>query len=77
MLLLAVSSLTFEGFEDTDYENLSAMLRQLAAKGYSGYMSAELSPEIGEDGNAAPFTDDDRRKPLEMFKGMEQRRTGE
>lgn len=55
----------------------AAMLRQLAAKGYSGYMSAELSPEIGEDGNAAPFTDADRRKPLEMFKGMEQRRTGE
>ena len=47
------------------------MVRRMCEKGYSGYMSVELSPEIGESGDFIPFSDEDRKKPIEMFKDLE------
>lgn len=44
-----------------------AMLELLMEKDYSGYMSVELSPEIGESGESTAFTLNDWRKPVEMF----------
>lgn len=44
-----------------------AMIEKMLEKQYSGYMSVELSPEIGEWGEFVPFTDEDRRKPLKLF----------
>ncbi len=49
----------------------AAMVNEMYRRGYSGYMSVELSPEIGEDGNFQPFTMEDRRYPLELFKKLE------
>lgn len=48
-----------------------AMIREMIRRGYSGYMSVELSPEIGENGDFIPFTDEDRRKPHIMFSRYE------
>lgn len=48
-----------------------AMIRDMVRRGYSGYMSVELSPEIGESGDFIPFTDADRKKPLAMFSRYE------
>ncbi|HIU77606.1 MAG TPA: sugar phosphate isomerase/epimerase [Candidatus Pelethocola excrementipullorum] len=49
----------------------NAMIEKMLEKGYNGYMSVELSPEVGEWGEFVPFTDDDRRKALEMFSKYE------
>lgn len=56
------------GSGGTDNE---AMIREMLQRGYSGYMSVELSPEVGEWGDFVPFTDEDRRKPLTMFSKYE------
>lgn len=48
------------------------MVRSMAARGYSGYLSVELSPEIGENGDNRPFTLKDRRKPISMFRHLEE-----
>lgn len=48
-----------------------AMVNEMYKRGYSGYMSVELSPEIGENGDFKPFTYEDRKRPLEMFKKLE------
>ena len=50
---------------------LSKLIREMIRRGYSGYMSVELSPEIGENGDFIPFTDEDRRKPHIMFSRYE------
>lgn len=43
------------------------MVERMLEKQYSGYMSVELSPEVGEWGTFIPFTDEDRKKPFDMF----------
>lgn len=47
--------------------NNEELIERLLAKGYSGYMSVELSPEVGEWGDFVPFTMEDRKKPIDMF----------
>ncbi|MBP3218745.1 MAG: sugar phosphate isomerase/epimerase, partial [Lachnospiraceae bacterium] len=43
------------------------MIKRMKEIGYSGYMSVELSPEVGETGESIAFTDADRRKALELY----------
>lgn len=57
---------TFCRFQSGGTDN-EALIQRLLDRGYSGYMSVELSPEIGENGDFTPFTIEDRRKPVEMF----------
>lgn len=52
------------GSGGTDNEKLIKMMQD---KGYSGYMSVELSPEVSEWGKFVPFTMEDRRKPIDIF----------
>jgi sugar phosphate isomerase/epimerase len=49
----------------------TAVIEALLAIGYSGYMSVELSPEIGENGDLRPFTLADRAKAVSLFSGFE------
>lgn len=56
------------GCGGTDNE---AMIREMSEKGYNGYMSVELSPEVGEWGDFVPFTDEDRTKPIALFSRYE------
>ena len=51
-------------------DNVKAVKR-LLAKGYSGYMAVELSPEIGETGDSVAFGIADWAKPIELFAGLE------
>ena len=52
------------GSGGTDNEN---MIRRMLGIGYSGYMSVELSPEIGETGESIAFGPADRSKAIELF----------
>ena len=52
------------------------IIRRMVSLGYSGYLSVELSPEIGEGGDSRPFTVEDLALPYRIFSvyenGMEQ-----
>ena len=48
----------------------AAVIETLLANGYSGYMSVELSPEIGENGDVRPFTLADRAKVVSLSSGF-------
>ena len=43
------------------------MIRRMLDLGFSGYMSVELSPEIGETGESIAFGPADRGKAVELF----------
>ena len=43
------------------------VIRRMQSLGYSGYMSVELSPEIGESGDTRPFTPEDVALPYRLF----------
>ena len=46
------------------------VVERMIARGYSGYLTIELSPEIGEN-DGRPFTLDDLVLPYRMFSGYE------
>ena len=48
------------------------MIEYMKTIGYSGYMSVELSPEVGETGDSVNFTDSDRTKPIELYSMLEE-----
>lgn len=50
------------------------MISLMLQRGFSGYMSVELSPEIGESGESIAFGSEDRSRPVEMFSRYEDRR---
>jgi len=50
-----------EGVTDND-----AVINAMIAKGYKGFLTVELSPEIGEH-DGRPFTIEDIRKPYTLF----------
>ena len=50
------------------------IIRQLLDKGYTGYMSVELSPEIGETGESIAFGMEEWKKPLQLFLQFEDAR---
>ena len=50
-----------EGVTDND-----AVINAMVARGYEGFITIELSPEIGEH-DGRPFTIEDIRKPFTMF----------
>ncbi len=52
------------GSGGTDNEH---MVKRMLEMGFSGYMSVELSPEIGETGDSIAFGPADRSKAVEMF----------
>ncbi len=52
------------GSGGTDNEH---MIKRMLGIGFSGYMSVELSPEIGETGESIAFGAADRSKAVEMF----------
>ena len=59
------------GTDNTD------MVKRMKKKGFEGYMSVELSPEIRESGQKVPgsnipFTMEDWRRPLELFSFLEE-----
>ena len=43
------------------------VIRKMRSLGYSGYLSVELSPEIGEEGDSRPFTTEDVALPYRLF----------
>ena len=43
------------------------VLRKVISLGYSGYLSVELSPEIGQGGDSRPFTLEDLILPYKQF----------
>jgi sugar phosphate isomerase/epimerase len=43
------------------------VIRRMLSLGYSGYLSVELSPEIGEGGDSRPFTLEDVALPYRLF----------
>ena len=43
------------------------IISRMLSLGYSGYMSVELSPEIGEGGDVRPFTPEDVALPFRLF----------
>ncbi len=47
------------------------VLQRLLAHGYSGYMSVEISPEIGESGESIAFNMNDWKKPITLFSQYE------
>ncbi|MCL2863908.1 MAG: sugar phosphate isomerase/epimerase [Lachnospiraceae bacterium] len=47
------------------------VIKQLLKQGYAGYMSVELSPEIGETGAGIDFGMEDWKKPFELFSPFE------
>jgi sugar phosphate isomerase/epimerase len=49
------------------------VIRRMSSLGYSGYLTVELSPEIGETGGR-PFTTEDIALPYEMFSPYEENR---
>ncbi len=49
----------------------AAVIQTLLANGFDGYMSVELSPESGENGDVSPFTLSDRQKPVLLFSKYE------
>lgn len=51
----------------------AGMIRLMLQRGFSGYMSVELSPEIGESGESIAFGSGDRIRPVEMFSRYEDR----
>ncbi|MDD3415613.1 MAG: sugar phosphate isomerase/epimerase [Lachnospiraceae bacterium] len=61
---------TFCKFGEGTTDNIE-MIRSMAKRGYQGYMSVELSPEIGENGQSVLFQRDDRVKPVKMFGSLE------
>ncbi len=52
--------------------DISKVVRRLLEKGYSGYMSVELSPEIGESGESVDFCINDWKKPITLFSELEE-----
>ena len=63
----------FVRFGEGDTDNHS-VIRKLISIGYSGYMSVELSPEIGEGGDKRPFTIEDIALPYKQFSVYEEER---
>ena len=55
----------FVRFGEGTTEN-ARIVERLIARGYSGYLVVELSPEIGES-DSRPFSIDDVRKPYTLF----------
>ena len=51
--------------------NHAAVIEALIERGYSGYMSVELSPEVSETGDTRPFTMEDRAKAVALFSQYE------
>ncbi len=49
----------------------SKVIQRLLRQGYSGYMSVEISPEIGESGESISFNMNDWQKPITMFSKFE------
>lgn len=47
------------------------VIQQLLEKGYMGYMSVELSPEIGETGESIAFGMNEWKKPIMLFSQFE------
>lgn len=43
------------------------MIQLMKSRGYQGYMSVELSPEIGETGDSIVFSNSDRSKAVELY----------
>lgn len=60
----------FSKFGEGTTDN-KGMIEKLHRLGYSGYMSVEISPEIGETGDDINFTMDDLSKPIQMFSKFE------
>lgn len=60
----------FVRFGEGDTDN-TKLVETMIARGYSGYLVIEVSPEIGKT-DGRPFTIDDLRKPYEMFHRYEQ-----
>lgn len=52
------------GSGGTDQAHMIGRMKEI---GYSGYMSVELSPEIGETGESIAFTDEDRTKAIRLY----------
>ena len=50
------------------------MICEMEKKGYSGYISVELSPEIGGKERNISFSRGDRVKPLQYFASMEKKK---
>ncbi len=48
------------------------VIKRLLDKGFSGYMSVEISPEIGESGESTAFDMSDWKKPLTLFSEFEE-----
>ena len=59
----------FTRFGEGTTENVRIVERMIE-RGYSGYLTIEVSPEIGA-GDARPFTIEDLKKPYGMFHGYE------
>lgn len=51
--------------------DIPGVVKTLLDKGYSGYMSVELSPEIGESGESIAFDINDWKKPVTLFSDLE------
>ena len=56
----------FVRFEEGTTDNHN-VIRRMVSHGYTGYLTVELSPEIGESGDGRPFTLEDLSLPYKLF----------